>query len=246
MRAARRTSRASGGRTGEARGAARVAGPGRGARRRTAGLAGSLALGGALVALASLGAPAASADAASSGTSSDDACTVEAETGDVTCYPDVATAVAAITGDPVTGAAAAGERGAIERVIDDHNTRVARSAAPSAQRSAAAAAAADATASRTVILGAVWKDKGYSGSAKVLYAASGNGCGNGTTYGFPNARDFGMNDTISSVATYNGCAVTLYADANYRGSQLTIQSEASYVGSAMNDKTSSLVFRPRG
>jgi len=181
-----------------------------------------------------------------------DVCTVAAGTGEQHCFDTLSDALESITGDPVTDPGVdAGDPAAIDGVIEAHNDEVQAVAANglTAKRSLSTAtsslAASTTAASTQPILGAVWKDRNWSGTAKVLYAANGSGCYGGTTYGFPHTSSFGMNDTISSVTSYLNCATTLYKDSDYKGTSRTYQVDTAYVGDTMNDEASSIVYRPR-
>jgi hypothetical protein len=192
------------------------------------------------------------------------ACAVAADSSaPVVCFDDVADTIAYITGEPIADVAAlSGDRTALESAITGHNSRVASAQASGAvtrlsgpgvasgadslgEAKSLAATTTLAAAHSDIILGAEWANKSWTGKVAVLYAATGTGCGNGSTYGFPHTRDFGMNDNISSLSGYSSCATTIYKDSSYKGTNLTVQTETSYVGGTMNDQTSSIVFRPR-
>lgn len=244
----------------------------RGTRRRWV-LRGTLVAGTAVTGLvlgSASGAWAATPDA----TTADEACAVSVDASAPTvCFGSTAEAVEYVTGEEITDPAAlADNRTALERIINRHNEDVAdrapvlRSlvgallggsvpsvggATPPASPQVATATLAAPRATTLAatpalpILGAVWKDKNYEGKVAVLYAASGNGCGNGSTYGFPHTSSFGMQDNITSVASYSSCAMTLYKDANYKGTSRTIQIASPNIGSPLNDEVSSIVFRPQ-
>lgn len=197
----------------------------------------------------------------------DATCAVAADdAAPVQCFDTTAEAVEFVTGEKITDPAALHDnRAALEKVINAHNARLAARAAaqgpligspatesPSVgdgsalmSRAAVPSAASMSEFDGLPVLGAVWKDKNYTGKSAVMYAAAGPGCGTGSTYGFPHTGDFGMQDNITSLATYSGCAVTAYKDANYKGTNKTIQVATVNIGSPLNDEISSLVFRPR-
>ncbi len=201
----------------------------------------------AAAALATTGAASGASPTAQTG----DVCTVAAGTGDQRCFDTLSEALESITGEPVTDPRVdAGDHAAIDRTIEAQNAKVLAastdalaSSAPSL--SAASSLTAVASTGASNVLGALWKDKDWSGSAKLLYAATGSGCYGGTTYGFPHTSAFSMNDNISSLTTYLNCATTLYKDASYKGTSKTYQVDTSYVGDTMNDEASSIVYRPR-
>lgn len=107
-----------------------------------------------------------------------------------------------------------------------------------------AATGTDMTAAASVVLGYEYKKTGYSGAALVLYGASGSGCGSSTTYGF-SSMPSGWNNVISSARSFAGCWSTHYASTSYRGDRRTCQGACSTLGT-MNNRTSSIVFRPVG
>jgi len=206
----------------------------------------------AWVAVAALAAATVTTTGAASGSTptaqTGDVCTVAAGTGAEQCFDTLSEAIESITGVPVTDPAVdAGDHAAIDQAIEDGNAKVQADKVRrlTLQASSTATSSLAATSSASNLLGAVWKDKNWSGSAKLLYAANGSGCYGGVTYGFPHTSDFGMNDTISSLTTYLNCATTLYKDANYKGTSKTYQVDTSYVGDTMNDEASSIVYRPR-
>jgi hypothetical protein len=108
----------------------------------------------------------------------------------------------------------------------------------------AATGGPDLVAAASVILGYEYKNTGYSGGALVLYGASGSGCGSSTTYGF-SSMPSGWNNVISSARSFAGCWSTHYDLTNYGGTRRTCQGACSTLGT-MNNRTSSIVFRPVG
>lgn len=164
------------------------------------------------------------------------------------CFDTMAQVVEYVTGDRITDPAALrGNRAALETVINTHNRRVqALHASPLAASATTTLATASGSASTadSPILGALWADKNYKGKDAVLYAGDGSGC-YGATYGFPHAKDFGMNDNITSLASYSGCATTIYKDADYKGWSHTYQVASPNLPKGQDDETSSIVFRPR-
>jgi hypothetical protein len=202
----------------------------------------------AAAALATTGAASGSTPTAETGT----VCTVAAGSGEEHCFDTASEAIESITGVPVTDPAVdAGDHAAFNRAVEHANDvvkadRKAALAAPSlsAARTLSATTSVTTLASTPLILGALWKDRDWKGFGKVLYGANGSGCYN-ATYGFPHTRDFGYNDNISSITSYNNCATTLYKDSSYHGTSRTYQSDTAYVGGTMNDETSSIVYRPR-
>ncbi|MGC5168109.1 hypothetical protein [Luteimicrobium sp. DT211] len=202
----------------------------------------------AAVALATTGAASGSAPTAQTGKM----CTVAAETGAERCFDTISEALESITGVPITDPAVdAGDHAAFNRAVEHGNAvvlanRKAALAGPSldSDTSLTATRSAVAAASSDVTLGAVWKDRDWKGYGKVFYGVTGSGC-YATTYGFPHTRDYGYNDNISSITSYNNCATTLYKDSSYGGTSRTYQGDTAYVGDTMNDETSSIVYRPR-
>ena len=207
----------------------------------------------AAAALATTGAASGASPTAQTG----DVCTVSADTGEQQCFDTFSEALESITGEQVADPGVdAGDRTAIARVVEAHDARAhaaylnrvaataPRLAASASLATASTPASASLSASSNLVLGAVWKNKNWTGGSKVLYAANGSGC-YGTTYGFPHTSSFGMNDTISSVTAYYNCATTLYKDANYKGTNRTYQVDTAYVGDTMNDEASSIVYRPK-
>jgi len=203
----------------------------------------------AAAALATTGAASGASPTAQTG----EVCTVAAGTGEQHCFATLSDALESITGEPVTDPGVdAGDHAAIDRTIEAQNAKVLATKAnalaastPSLRVASTLTATATSSTGPSNVLGAVWKDKNWSGSAKLLYAANGSGCYGGTTYGFPHTSAFSMNDKISSLTTYLNCATTLYKDANYKSTSRTYQVDTSYVGDTMNDEASSIVYRPR-
>ncbi|GMA22970.1 hypothetical protein GCM10025864_07290 [Luteimicrobium album] len=142
----------------------------------------------AAAALATTGAASGSSPTAQEG----DVCTVAAGTGEQHCFDTFSEALESITGEQVTDPAVdAGDHAAIDRTIEAQNdqvlaanAKVLAASAPSL-RSAASLTAAAASSSTLPVLGAVWKNKNWSGSAKLLYAANGSGCYGGRRTGSP-------------------------------------------------------------
>lgn len=109
-----------------------------------------------------------------------------------------------------------------------------------------AAASDDGTVSTaaSVVLGYEYKNTGYSGGSLVLYGSSGSGCGSSRTYGF-SSMPSGWNNVISSARSFAGCWSTHYDLTSYGGTRVTCQGSCSSLGT-MNNRTSSIVFRPVG
>ncbi len=93
---------------------------------------------------------------------------------------------------------------------------------------------AGATPATTYVLSIDWVNVNFNGGSLTWTQSS--QCGSFQASGMPS----GWNDTVSSVATYSGCANTLYKNAGFGGSTFSIgrNSSASSLGS-MNDQTSS-------
>lgn len=108
----------------------------------------------------------------------------------------------------------------------------------------AAANGGEVTTAASVILGYEYKNVGYSGGSLVLYGSSGSGCGSSTTYGF-RTMPTGWNNVISSARSYSGCWSTHYDYTGYGGTRTTCKGACSSLGT-MNNRTSSIVFRPIG
>jgi hypothetical protein len=114
-----------------------------------------------------------------------------------------------------------------------------------AQLDRLAAESPDAMATASwIVLGYEYKSTGYSGGSLVLYGTSGSGCGSSTTYGFPTMPS-GWNNVISSARAFNGCWSTHYDGTSYSGTRRTCTPSCSTLGT-MNNRTSSIVFRPVG
>ncbi|PJI93913.1 peptidase inhibitor family I36 protein [Luteimicrobium subarcticum] len=229
--------------------------------RRNGRTAGRIALsaGMLVVALVAAGAAGAGAATAATGGSDGQSCLVSTS-GASTCFDTPEEAWAAALGDEadagtIEDAVDAGGHAALDGLVNKHNQRYAarlaqRQAAVTASRGVASGLATSslavaASSEDGPLLGALWQDKNYKGYVQILYGSNGSGCYGVTTYGFPSMRKVNMNDKITSLAGYYGCATTLYKDDNYKGTSLTIQSDTPYVGNTMNDETSSIVFRPR-
>ncbi len=130
---------------------------------------------------------------------------------------------------------------AIEFVTDGE---VAAESPAELERVAAASADGTVSTAASVVLGYEYKNTGYSGGSLVLYGSSGSGCGRSTTYGF-SSMPAGWNNVISYARSLAGCLSTHYNLTGYGGSRMTCQGACSALGS-MNNRTSSIVFRPIG
>lgn len=106
-----------------------------------------------------------------------------------------------------------------------------------AELTRAVASGGEFAAAASVLLGIEYTGSGYSGS-------SGSGCGSSTTYGFPSMPS-GWNNVISSARSYSGCWSTHYDGTSYTGTRRTCPGACSSMGT-MNNRTSSIVFRPVG
>lgn len=96
----------------------------------------------------------------------------------------------------------------------------------------------------SVVLGYEYKGSSYSGGSIVLYGTSGSGCGSGSTYGF-SSMPTGWNNVISSAKVFASCWSVHYDYTSYRGDRRTCTGSCSSLGT-MNNRTSSILFRPRG
>ncbi|HEU4540828.1 MAG TPA: hypothetical protein VFR23_06835 [Jiangellaceae bacterium] len=97
--------------------------------------------------------------------------------------------------------------------------------------------------SASVVLGYEYKGTSYTGGSLVLYGTSGSGCGSGSTYGF-SSMPSGWSDVISSAKVFASCWSTHYDYTGYSGDRRTCYGSCSSLGT-MNNRTSSILFRPR-
>lgn len=95
----------------------------------------------------------------------------------------------------------------------------------------------------SVVLGYEYKGTSYTGGSLVLYGTSGSGCGSGSTYGF-SSMPSGWSDVISSAKVFASCWSTHYDYTGYSGDRRTCYGSCSSLGT-MNNRTSSILFRPR-
>ncbi len=98
--------------------------------------------------------------------------------------------------------------------------------------------------SASVVLGYEYKGGSYSGGSLVLYGTSGSGCGSGSTYGF-SSMPSGWSNVISSAKVFASCWSVHYDYTGYSGDRRTCTGSCSSLGT-MNNRTSSILFRPRG
>jgi len=102
----------------------------------------------------------------------------------------------------------------------------------------------EAVAMASVVLGYEYKGSSYSGGSIVLYGTSGSGCGSGSTYGF-SSMPTGWNNVISSAKVFASCWSIHYDYTGYSGDRRTCTGSCSSLGT-MNNRTSSILFTPRG
>jgi hypothetical protein len=107
-----------------------------------------------------------------------------------------------------------------------------------------AAVESEAAAMASVVLGYEYKGSSYSGGSIVLYGTSGSGCGSGSTYGF-SSMPTGWNNVISSAKVFASCWSIHYDYTGYSGDRRTCTGSCSSLGT-MNNRTSSILFTPRG
>ncbi|WP_336707699.1 hypothetical protein [Oerskovia sp. USHLN155] len=157
----------------------------------------------------------------------------------VQCFDTFGEAIESATGVPVTDPAVeAGEPAALRAFAQDQAAQAqSRSAGPDAR------AAAPGT---TMMLGVAYKGANHTGGNKVFWSNGGYGCMTGNTYGFPKLSPYLMNNNISSLNAYAECWATLYDLENYvKGASTNCVPFCATLGS-MNDRASSIVFRPAG
>ena len=97
------------------------------------------------------------------------------------------------------------------------------------------------SASASTILGVLYQDANYGGSSLTLW---GTGPCSGVSYGFTSMQS-GWNDNVSSIQGSSTCWPTAYENNNYGGLKITCTPNCASM-STMNDKTSSIVFKPTG
>jgi hypothetical protein len=95
-----------------------------------------------------------------------------------------------------------------------------------------------------VVLGYEYKGTSYTGGSLVLYGTSGSGCGSGSTYGF-SSMPSGWSNVISSAKVFASCWSIHYDYTSYSGDRRTCTGSCSSLGT-MNNRTSSVLFTPRG
>jgi hypothetical protein len=96
----------------------------------------------------------------------------------------------------------------------------------------------------SVVLGYEYKGTSYTGGSLVLYGSSGSGCGSGSTYGF-SSMPSGWSNVISSAKVFASCWSVHYDYTSYSGDRRTCTGSCSSLGT-MNNRTSSILFTPRG
>jgi hypothetical protein len=101
----------------------------------------------------------------------------------------------------------------------------------------------ESVAMASVVLGYEYKGSSFSGGSIVLYGTSGSGCGSGSTYGF-SSMPTGWNNVVSSAKVFASCWSTHYDYTSYSGDRRTCTGSCSSLGT-MNNRTSSILFRPR-
>ena len=156
------------------------------------------------------------------------------------CFDTLGEALESVSGEPVTDPRVlAGDITALRGYANEQAAKAA--AAPQTARAGAVTTAA----ASSMMLGIAYKNTNQTGGAKVFYGSSGYGCMTGNTYGFPKMSTYLMNNNISSMATYARCWSTLYDGESYTGTTTNCVPLCTSLGS-MNDRTSSIVFRPEG
>ncbi|WP_265522892.1 hypothetical protein [Oerskovia flava] len=189
------------------------------------------------------------------------------------CFDSLAEALSHVTGLPEHQLAdVATTREGVREIAVAHNEAVAAGAdraalaAGVATRTTGAAGAADLTVkngstdlgavratgaldavtpSSSILLGFIAKGSNWTGATRILWGTSGNGCRTGSTYGFPNMRNVGYNNVISSAESYSGCWGTYYDEFSYKGARRNCTPTCSTMG-VMDNRTSSIVYRPAG
>ncbi|MFF2623477.1 hypothetical protein [Oerskovia jenensis] len=158
------------------------------------------------------------------------------------CFDSFGEAIEAATGVTVTDPAIeAGEPAALRAFAQEQAAEAARAQSRTADPSATTAAA-----SASTIVGLAFKGANYTGDSKLFWGTGGLGCQTGSTYGFPRLSAFLYNNNISSLNAYAGCWATLYDLENYvKGTSTNCVPHCGSLGS-MNDRASSIVFRPAG
>lgn len=157
------------------------------------------------------------------------------------CFDTLGEALESVSGEPVTDPRVlAGDLAALRSYANEQAAEAA--AAP---RAASVGTAAITPTGGAMMLGIAYKNTNQTGGAKVFYGSSGYGCMTGNTYGFPKMSTYLMNNNISSMATYAKCWSTLYDGESYTGTTTNCVPLCTSLGS-MNDRTSSIVFRPEG
>lgn len=160
----------------------------------------------------------------------------------VECFDSFGEAIEAATGVPVTDSAIeAGEPAALQAFAQEQSAQAAQ-----AQSRAAGPSATAAAPGATMMLGVAYKGANHTGGNKVFWSNGGTGCRTGNTYGFPRLSDYLFNNNISSLNAYAECWATLYDLENYvKGTSTNCVPFCATLGS-MNDRASSIVFRPAG
>lgn len=152
----------------------------------------------------------------------------------VECYDSLGEALESVSGEAVTDPdVLAGDPTALRRYAQEQVASQARTAA------------APLAAGR--LLGVSYQGKNHTGQNKVYYGTGSNGAGCiGVTWGFPKLSVYLQNNVISSMLTLANCWSTLYDLENYvKGTSTNCVPDCLTLGS-MDNRASSLVFRPIG
>ena len=97
------------------------------------------------------------------------------------------------------------------------------------------------SAAATTVLGTLYQDVNYGGGSLTMW---GTGTCSGVTFGWTSMPS-GWNDNVSSIIGSSTCWPTAYENSNYGGLKITCTPNCASM-STMNDKTSSMVFKPTG
>jgi len=155
------------------------------------------------------------------------------------CFSSFGEALESVSGVPVTDPQVrAGEPAALRAYAEGQTAR--------SQQAPGGPSATTAAPGMTMMLGVAYKGANHTGGNKVFYSNGGNGCASGNTYGFPKLSTYLMNNNISAMSSYARCWSTLYDLENYvKGTSTNCVPSCATLGS-MNDRASSIVFRPEG
>jgi hypothetical protein len=152
------------------------------------------------------------------------------------CFDTLGELLESVSGEPVTDPALlAGEPTALRQYAQER-----------AGEAPSRADGASTYSANPRVIGVSYKGKNHTGDIQIYYGANRGGCEGGVTFGFPKLSTLLQNNVISSMLSLGNCWSTLYDLENYvKGESTNCVPHCTTLGS-MDNRASSIVFRPPG